>query len=69
MFTITLIVIPQECSCEMTHVVILGQESMKRLDMDTSIQDGTIPWGEEASINGPKGLLNGRKNVAQGTDQ
>ena len=36
-FTINLMVIPWECSIEMTYGVIVEQESMQRLNLDTSI--------------------------------
>ena len=45
-FMITLMVIPDECSCEMTYGVIIGKESMKQLDLDTSVQDEIISCGE-----------------------
>ena len=45
-FTITLMVILWECSIETTYGVIIGKESMQRLNVDTSIHKGTITWGE-----------------------
>lgn len=45
-FTIALMVIQQNCSCEMTYRVIMGEESMQKLDVDTSILEGTISLGE-----------------------
>ncbi|KAL3787430.1 hypothetical protein HJC23_001827 [Cyclotella cryptica] len=44
-FTIELMVIPKECCVVMNYGVIIGQESMRLLDLDTSICDA-ISWGD-----------------------
>jgi len=46
-FMIELMVVPQECSADLNYGVILSQDTMQALDLDTSIRDNTIPWGEE----------------------
>jgi hypothetical protein len=45
-FTIKLMVIPKECGVDMNYGVIIGQESMRLLDLDTSVHDNTISWGD-----------------------
>jgi hypothetical protein len=45
-FAIELMVIPKECSASMNYGVIIGQESMRLLDLDTSVRDNTISWGD-----------------------
>ena len=47
-FTIELMVIPKQCSVDMNYRVIIGQESMQLLDLDTSIRDNTISWGDQS---------------------
>ena len=44
-FTIKLIVIPKECGIDMSYGVIISQESMQLLNLDTSACDNTISWG------------------------
>ena len=61
MFMITLMVIPEEWSCKMTYGVIIGKESMKQLDLDTSVQDEIISCGERQISMVPR-LLDKRKN-------
>ena len=46
-FTIELMLIPKECSTEMNYGAIIGQESMQLLDLDTSVRDNTISWGDK----------------------
>ena len=46
-FTIELMVVPQECSTDFDYGVIMGKDTMQYLDLDTSIQDNMISWGEE----------------------
>lgn len=46
-FLIDLMIIPEECSTEMNYGTIIGQESMRLLNLDTSLQDNTISWGEK----------------------
>lgn len=46
-FTIRLMVIPEQCSHNVTYGVIMGQETMRRLDLDTSVRNNTISWGED----------------------
>ena len=45
-FTIELMVIPKECCVDMNYGIIIGQESMRLLDLDTSVRDNTISWGD-----------------------
>lgn len=45
-FTIELMVIPKECCREMSYGVIIRQESMRLLDLDMSVRDNTILWGD-----------------------
>lgn len=49
-------VIPQESSHEVIYGVIVGQESMRKLYLDTSIQVRRY-LGGETNINGHKRLL------------
>ena len=46
-FSTTLMVIPKECSSRLNYGVILGQEAMRELDLDTSVRTNTISWGEQ----------------------
>ena len=46
-FTIELMIIPKECGGDMNYGAIIGQESMRLLDLDTSVRDNTISWGDE----------------------
>ena len=39
-------VIPKECCANMNYGIIIGQESMRLLDLDTSVRDNTISWGD-----------------------
>jgi hypothetical protein len=48
MFSIDLMVIPEKCSAGMNYGAIIGQESMRLLDLDTSVCDNTILWGEKS---------------------
>jgi hypothetical protein len=43
-FTLELMIVPRECSADL---VILGQNTMRELNLDTSVRDNTISWGEE----------------------
>ena len=59
-FTIELMVIPKECCIGMSYGVIIGQESMRLLDLDASFHDNISPgatakqtWSLETT-----GLLN-----------
>ena len=45
-FSIELMIIPKQCCVEMNYVIIVGQESMQLLDLDTSVQDNVISWGD-----------------------
>jgi hypothetical protein len=45
-FTIELMIIPKECCENMNYGIIIGQESMRLLDLDTSVRDNTISWGD-----------------------
>jgi hypothetical protein len=45
-FNIELMVIPKECDVDMNYGVIIGQESMRLLDLDTSVRDNTISWDD-----------------------
>ena len=45
-FTIKLMVIPKECCVDMNYGIIIVQESMRLLDLDTSVRDNTISWGD-----------------------
>ena len=47
-FLIDLMVIPEKCSADMNYGAIIGQESMRLLDLDTSVCDNTISWGEKS---------------------
>lgn len=47
-FSIDLMVIPEKCSADMNYGAIIGQESMRLLDLDTSIRENTISWGEKS---------------------
>ena len=40
--TLELMIIPEECSSEMNYSAIIGQDSMRPLDIDTSIRHNTI---------------------------
>ncbi len=44
-FTAELMVIPSQKSSN--YEVILGEESMRALDLDTSVRDNTISWGDK----------------------
>ncbi len=44
-FTIELMVIPKECGVDMNYGINIGQESMQLLDLDTSVRDNSISWG------------------------
>ena len=46
-FAIKLMVVPWECSTDFNYGVIFGQDTRWALDLDTSIQDNMISWGEE----------------------
>ena len=39
----------------MTYGAILGQDAMRSLDLDTSIQNGVISWGERQTAMVPRG--------------
>ena len=47
-FTIELMVIPKQCSADINYGVIIGQESMRLLDLDTSVRDNTISLGDQS---------------------
>ena len=47
MFSIELMVEPKQCSLDLNYGKIIGQETMILLDMDMSVHDITIFWGEE----------------------
>ena len=49
-FTIKLMVIRNQCDMEMNYGVIIGQEFMRLLDLDTSVRDNTISW-EDCKIS------------------
>lgn len=40
-------VVPEQCSAGLSYGVIIGQESIRILDLDISVQDNTIRWSEE----------------------
>lgn len=75
-FSIDLMVIPEKCSAEMNYGAIIGQESMRLLDLDTSVRDNTISWGEKSipmvsrdywtaeRIQQQKGRLNKQPSIA-----
>ncbi len=44
-FTIKLMVIPEQCSRNVTYGVIKGEETIRHLDLDTSVHDNSISWG------------------------
>ena len=46
-FAIKLIVVPRECLTDFNYGVIIGQDTMRAIDLDTSIQENMISWGEE----------------------
>ena len=52
---IKLRIIPQQYSHSMTCGAILGQDTMRSLDLDTSIWDGVISWGEHQTAMVPRG--------------
>ncbi len=54
-FTIKLRIIPQQYSHGMTYGAILGQDTMRDLDLDTSIRNGVISWGEHQTVMVPRG--------------
>jgi hypothetical protein len=43
-FEITLQIVPQQVT--MNHGVILGLETMKQIDLDTSVRDSSISWSK-----------------------
>ncbi len=45
-FTIELMVVPKESLADLNYGVILGQDTMQALDLDTSVLDNMISWGE-----------------------
>lgn len=46
-FTIELMIIPKECSNDMSYGAIIGQDSMRTLDIDTSVRHNTISWQDK----------------------
>jgi hypothetical protein len=46
-FTIELMVAPKQCSLDLNYSMIIGQESMRLLNLDMSVCDNTISWDEE----------------------
>ena len=40
-------ILPQACSAGLNYGVIIGQDTIRALDLDTSIQDNRISWGGE----------------------
>ena len=53
-FMIELMVVPKECSTENNYGAIIGQESMRLLDLDMSVRDNTISWGDERIAMAPR---------------
>ena len=47
-FTIELTVIWNQCSVDMNYGIVIGQESMRLLNLDTSVRDNTISWGDQS---------------------
>jgi hypothetical protein len=45
-FSLELMILPKECSHQANYGVIIGQETMRLLDLDTSVRENTISWGE-----------------------
>ena len=43
-FTLEVMVIPKECSSGISYGAIIGQDSMRTLDIDTSVCHNTISW-------------------------
>ncbi len=43
-FTLELMIIPKECSSDMNYGAIIGQDSMNKLDINTSVRHNTISW-------------------------
>ena len=46
-FSMELMIVPQECSADLNYGIVLGQDTMRALDLNTSICNNTISWGEE----------------------
>ena len=46
-FMISLMIMPKPSSGDKNYGVIMDQESMKCLDLDSSIRKGNISWGEQ----------------------
>ncbi len=46
-FAIKLIVVPRECSTDFNYGVIIGQDTIWALNLDTSMWDNMILWGDK----------------------
>ena len=62
--TSELYVIHEECT-EMNYGIIIGQETMRKIDLDTSIRDNMISSGDGEIAMVPRGYWNKQQIVQQ----